>query len=598
MIIHNPILTGSLSLNGVNLSTNNLVTTGSNTFVGNQVVSGSLIVTDSITTPGTLTAQTLVVQTITSSVDFVTGSTRFGSLSSNTHVFTGSIFTTSGSINIGTSSSISGVALNVLSVANAAGIVISNSNALAYTGLRVYNDQASAVRALEIDYAGSTYGSALVSGGITGESAAIVTTGAYPLQFGTSNTFRMCILSGGNIGIGTTTPDSKLHVTGNIRVGASLDNSSTFIGKATATTEAFRNMIKFVSTTTDDYLQFGTHRSGVSSDVRMTIDAIGNVGIGTTSPQSIVQAVQNNSTAPTSGTTPSGYSLSYGTGDGKNGGLWFSSDFGGDQGISGIAGTRVSEYQTDLRFYTNNTNSARAFTERMRIFADGVMSIGMTTNQYSRLAIKSNSTTRYAGLNLYAPGNGNFIFLNHDNNVAWVGTEFGTGGTGATPLGFAPGGTERMRIATNGDITLGVTATYDTAIIWRYDFINAVQGRIWTDGNPRVNIRCNESGGVYLSSGATSWTANSDERLKDINGIIENAVDKINTLRAVNFSWKSDENKKEVLGLIAQDIKEVFPQTVDEDKEGIMGVRYTELVPVLVKAIQELKAEIDELKNN
>ena len=46
---------------------------------------------DNFTVAGTLTAQTLVVQTITSSVDYVTGSTRFGSLSSNTHTFTGSM---------------------------------------------------------------------------------------------------------------------------------------------------------------------------------------------------------------------------------------------------------------------------------------------------------------------------------------------------------------------------------------------------------------------------------------------------------------------------------------------------------------------------
>jgi hypothetical protein len=54
-------------------------------------LSGSLNLSGSLTTTGTITATTLVVQTITSSVDFVTGSTRFGSLSSNTHVFTGSL---------------------------------------------------------------------------------------------------------------------------------------------------------------------------------------------------------------------------------------------------------------------------------------------------------------------------------------------------------------------------------------------------------------------------------------------------------------------------------------------------------------------------
>ena len=46
---------------------------------------------DNFTVTGNLTAQTLVVQTITSSVDFVTGSTRFGSTLANTHVFSGSV---------------------------------------------------------------------------------------------------------------------------------------------------------------------------------------------------------------------------------------------------------------------------------------------------------------------------------------------------------------------------------------------------------------------------------------------------------------------------------------------------------------------------
>ena len=46
---------------------------------------------NTFTVNSTLTAQTLVVQTITSSVDFVTGSTRFGSISANTHQFTGSV---------------------------------------------------------------------------------------------------------------------------------------------------------------------------------------------------------------------------------------------------------------------------------------------------------------------------------------------------------------------------------------------------------------------------------------------------------------------------------------------------------------------------
>lgn len=89
-------------------------TTGSNTFAGIQTVNSNLVVT------GSITAATLVVQTITSSVDFVTGSTRFGSLAANTHVFTGSMSVT-GSV---TATSFAGSGASLTSIPNGA---LSNS---------------------------------------------------------------------------------------------------------------------------------------------------------------------------------------------------------------------------------------------------------------------------------------------------------------------------------------------------------------------------------------------------------------------------------------------------------------------------------------
>ena len=69
----------------------------------NAVSAATASFANNLTVAGTLTAQTLVVQTITSSVDFVTGSTRFGSTGSNTHVFTGSVLMT-GSLAVGSGS--------------------------------------------------------------------------------------------------------------------------------------------------------------------------------------------------------------------------------------------------------------------------------------------------------------------------------------------------------------------------------------------------------------------------------------------------------------------------------------------------------------
>jgi len=124
MNLYQPTITGSLSVSGsVNISgsisiagggtisgTASIATTAlTASFVANaqtasyvlNAVSSSFALTassaDNFLTRGTLTAQTLVVQTITSSVSTITGSTNFGSLLANTHAFTGSVLLSSGS---------------------------------------------------------------------------------------------------------------------------------------------------------------------------------------------------------------------------------------------------------------------------------------------------------------------------------------------------------------------------------------------------------------------------------------------------------------------------------------------------------------------
>ena len=109
----------------------------------------------------------------------------------------------------------------------------------------------------------------------------------------------------------------------------------------------------------------------------------------------------------------------------------------------------------------------------------------------------------------------------------------------------------------------------------------------------------NSGTGVQLTNGATSWTTYSDERLKTDLIPITNASDKVSQLRAVTGRYKTDVEDTRRSFLIAQDVQKVFPEALDiaDDELKTLGIRYTEIIPLLVAAIQELKAEIEILKN-
>jgi hypothetical protein len=97
-----------------------------------------------------------------------------------------------------------------------------------------------------------------------------------------------------------------------------------------------------------------------------------------------------------------------------------------------------------------------------------------------------------------------------------------------------------------------------------------------------------------MAANATSWTANSDARLKNITGTFTNALADVLQIEAVKFTWKSDVENRPCVGLIAQSVEKVLPEAVSkgalnnsEDKTEYLGVQYTEVIPLLVAAIQD-----------
>ena len=196
------------------------------------------------------------------------------------------------------------------------------------------------------------------------------------------------------------------------------------------------------------------------------------------------------------------------------------------------------------------------------------------------------------------------------NNVIPSGATVPTNGMflpAASAIGFSTASSERMRIDSSGNLLVGTTSTLFAS---SHDFVNsgaavlglrnsaATAGLYWQVGpdlNSSFKVYNASSVGVFLSNGATAWASSSDERLKTDLVPIENGLDKVNSLRSVTGRFKTDEKGVSRSFLIAQDVQKVFPEavSVQDDEIGTLGVAYTEVIPLLVASIKELKAIID-----
>jgi len=180
----------------------------------------------------------------------------------------------------------------------------------------------------------------------------------------------------------------------------------------------------------------------------------------------------------------------------------------------------------------------------------------------------------------------------------------------STPLILGTVNTERMRINTSGNVLVNTTTAILSgttmsvsgntgAGLGLISYVNTNSStKKWSTGpdtNGNFVVFNDASAGMYMGYGATSWTANSDERLKTDLKPIENAVDKVNQLRSVTGRFKTDDESVSRSFLIAQDVQKVLPEAVSEF-DGNLGVQYTEVIPLLVASIKELNAKVEALE--
>jgi len=124
----------------------------------------------------------------------------------------------------------------------------------------------------------------------------------------------------------------------------------------------------------------------------------------------------------------------------------------------------------------------------------------------------------------------------------------------------------------------------------------SVGGNDWAgyfDGDVNIN------GTGYITLGV--WST-SDKRYKQQIKPLEGVMDKISKLNGYTYTYKTEEfpakgfDSRAHIGLIAQELKEVFPELVKEDAKGYYAVNYEGMIPVLLEAVKSQQKQIDELK--
>jgi hypothetical protein len=300
-----------------------------------------------------------------------------------------------------------------------------------------------------------------------------------------------------------------------------------------------------------------------NSSERMRIDSSGNVGIGTSSPSSLLTVGGNPPATGVLAAVSTSGNIALAISDNVNSSLYIRPALGGT-----VIGTDAGGV---IRFATNGNTVSE---ERMRIDASGNVGIG-TGSPTERLTVAgtirgtvvtgnrgSGEAVTNGGLGLSIDGVIQAQFVSPSSSTAAIYT----------------GGSERMRITSAGEVYIAGTTD---------------QGA--------YNLQVNGTG-VW---GAGAYVNGSDERIKDDIAPIASGLDVVEKLNPVTYRYKESWTKDQSVqtGFIAQELLTALEGQVYVDgvvqqggSEGYYSVAYQNIIPILTKAIQELKTELDTVK--
>ena len=429
------------------------------------------------------------------------------------------------------------------------------------------------------------------------------------------NTYQFNVLASGNIGIGTTAPES-------------------FSGYRTTEVSAAQGGVIFAKSTT------GSITAQLLSDNQNAGGAAVLVGSRTNHPVIFTTNNVERLRIATSGAATFSSSVTAGTylmSVGQLPAIVASSTF-----IDYIS-TNVSRFASTSN--ATNTYAAIAISQyssngslgRDAIYITSAGNVGIGTSSPSTIlqivsstnttpSVYSSSSTNYSGWQLNDSTNANrggIAYLNSSYNAGGIYQNNGvylycntSGGVtlsaeGANNIYFATNGSEKMRIDSSGNLIFyGQSSS-------KIQFYNAYSGSPANVGLALFNtsgttvIALNANGGgiysaslgtglVYSSGGSLTSTNPSDSRLKENIKSISYGLADIMKLRPVSYNWKTDTiNQGIQFGFIAQEVQEVMPDAIKEfgEETKFLGLEKDAIYATLVNAIKELNKKIETLEN-
>jgi hypothetical protein len=414
-----------------------------------------------------------------------------------------------------------------------------------------------------------------------------------------------------SVGIGTSSPTNNLSILGADQTSTpTLGTNAGKFGMFNGVGSGTYGMIMGVINNGNSYIQVQRIDGTATAYNLLLQPSGGNVGIGTSSTSQRLSVV-NSDDSINSIASFSANNLTQATE------IWYAGiRMGGT--ATNVDLSLASKGAANIIFSTNLT------TERMRITSGGNVDI-------SNSGIGNDSGDR--SLNIYGSlGSANNDVAAVQMIQMWNGSAYRSivacqqdiaGGNASSAMVFktsffnGSGVTtaERMRITSSGDFLVGKTSNSATVEGFMVYNTNTADGQVFSSIPTAANsyhvydvsagtFRFYVSGGGTINATNTTISSISDVRLKENISDLEIGLDAIMALRPRKFDWKKESGNsgKNIRGFIAQEFEEIFPDLIDEslnkspEGESYKQIRQ-DLIPVLVKAIQELKAEIEELKN-